>query len=85
MRSEKEKERRCNYKKTHKEQNRRHNKTFRTKHQAEIVEYNRLNPELRLRVPLAIYQALNERFTDVPEAIRGMITAAVRPVLLKST
>ena len=73
MRSEKEKQARRNYKKTNPEPNRRHNKTYRTKHKTEIAEYNRLNPELRVRLPLEIH----ERLKGIPGGIRGLIEREV--------
>lgn len=69
MRSEKEKSLRRKYKKTHPEPNRRHNKTYRSRHQAEIAEYKRLNPELRIRVPLETLK----RLKAIPGGIRGLI------------
>jgi hypothetical protein len=73
MRNEKEKQSRrkanVKYKKAHPEQHRKHSKTYRVNHKTEIADYNRLNPELRIRLPLAIH----ERLKAIPGGLRGLI------------
>ena len=56
MHTERERELRRKFKKTHPEANRKHNKTYRARHKIEMAEYNRLNPELRIRLPLAMHE-----------------------------
>jgi hypothetical protein len=83
MRSEKEKENRRNYKKKHPKPNRKHNKTYRARHTDEIAEYMRLNPELRVRLPLATHEGLKRLFgEDIPGGIKGLIARELE-VLIK--
>jgi hypothetical protein len=69
MLSEREKEYRRKYNKTHPEARMKHDKVYRQRHKLEIAEYNRLNPELRIRLPLAIH----ERLKELPGGLRGLI------------
>jgi hypothetical protein len=51
-----------------------HDRDYREKHKTEIEEYNRLNPELRIRLPLEDHYLLGNLFgRDLREGIRNLI------------
>jgi hypothetical protein len=69
MLTEKEKELRRKYQKTHREMYNKHNKSYRMRHPEKLDEYKRLNPEVRFRVPLETLK----RLKAIPGGIRGLI------------
>jgi hypothetical protein len=70
--SESEKIYQREYRKKHPE----YDRTYRERHKTEIAEYNRLHPELRVRLSLEEHAMLHKLFRDVPSGIRGLIRAA---------
>lgn len=81
MHSEKERAARRKYQKTHPEQHRKHSRAYRAKHKTEIAEYNRLNPEIRMRMKSEEMASLRQIAEQEGESPQNFVRRVLSDIL----